>query len=105
MTPKTPRSCRTIPMPLAGPFKQYRYHPARPVEQIEIDSPYNIYQFIYLPFLRGDFRLPPRVLGSGTKPCAINYDDDDDDDDEGRMDHQLDILTRKVVQQNIPFCV
>ena len=61
---------------------------------------------IHLPFLRGDFRLPPRVLGSGTRPCAINDDDDDDDDDDdGRMDHQLDKLTRKVVQQNVPFCV
>ena len=41
-TPKTPRSCRTIPIPLARPFKQYRYHLARPVEQIEIHFPYNL---------------------------------------------------------------
>ena len=32
-----------------------RYHLVPPVEEIEIDCPYNIYQLIHLPFLRGDF--------------------------------------------------
>ena len=72
MTPKTPRSCRTIPIPHARPFKQYRYHLARPVKQIEINSPYNIYQFIYIYlFYAGTYRLPPRVLAAGATTFSI----------------------------------
>ena len=63
VTPKTPRSCRTIPIPLVRQFKQYRYHLVRQVEQMEIDSPHNIYQFIHLPFLRGDFSVASSGFG------------------------------------------
>ena len=73
VTPKTPWSCRTITIRLARLFKQYRYHLAHQVEQIEIDNLYNTYQFIHLPFLHSDFYAASSGFGLWPKTLRDNY--------------------------------